>query len=843
MRSSIDSCNDALEYINNKIQERAFTQSGVADSEQLQGTITTLHQDENFKESSGVDISKVPSGESRNSQQGQHGLLDMSDYFSRPVSIYSASLSLSTDVSTKLSVWDLWSKTASVRSKMRNFAYLRGNLHVRISVSGTPFHYGRLLCSYQPYGAYNQCLSYYVATISSYPTDFRPLLLTYLSQSTGSSILNVNTNEPIEMICPFISTKPMHRLFNDASGAVAATASLTDFEDAGDLYIYTLNQIKCASSSPTNIYLQVYAWMEDVELGTNTATQMVITTEGGTADEREIGPVEQVCSTAAKVSDALSFIPDIAPFAQASSMIFSWIGKVASWFGWSKPVMISEPTRVRPEPFQNGALTIGYDTSHRIVLDPKQELHVDPRLCGTTRDELVISEISSRVSYINSFTWSPSSTALGAPLWVSSVTPNLGSFFYDSTNNHYFMQPSAMSFAAAPFLYWRGDIVFRFEIVASAFHRGKIGIYFEPNVAQEALLTVSTFLNKQYMKVVDIQQTNVFEVEVKWATYRAWLMNNGANGMHYMSDPANVYATAGFANGFIAAFPFTDLQSPDGSSISINVYAYCPNLQVNGATSSQMPSQRILTESGSADVVSNNVNCIPSVEISRVTLNESTATTRDICLDHFGEQPLSFRSLLKRYTGTQMITSTSGTGNTVTMVAQILPTNNLPNNATGASQNYDMDLFTYLRYAYLGVRGSIRMRLRLKTANVLSNLNWIKVGLMAPTGAFSNTSTTSSNVANLASLNGTTTFVPATNGGIEVEFPYYSSNLFQLNFSDVYDDAQTYADNMAQVWYRNMYCCFDNPSDSMAAVQFGIERASGEDFNLMRFCGAPPYNN
>ncbi len=844
LRSRIDSCNETLAFFNRQIAKGHIKlQSGIADSAQQQGLITTLKQDENFKETAGVDIKMVDQGDSKYSDQGQRGVLDMHDYLSRPVSIYSSALSLSTDISIRISPWDLFSKVPAVRAKFRNFAFIKGNLHIRISVSGTPFHYGRLLCSYQPLANYNKCITYYTSTLSSYPTDFRSMYLNYLSQARGSTVINCNANDPIEMICPFISAKPMFRLFNDASGSISDTASLTDFQDAGDLMIYSINQIKSVSASPSNVFMQVYAWMEDVEIGTNTASQMVITTESGTADEREVGPVEKFCTGAANLSGTISFIPEIAPYAKASSIVFTFLGKVASWLGWSKPVLIDKPVYVRPEPYINGALTIGYDTAHRIVLDPKQELHVDPRLCGTSKDELILSEIANRCTYINTFTWAHTSAALGAPIWISNVTPNMGTYFHDVTGSHYFMQPSAMAFACGPFTYWRGDIVYRFEIVASSFHRGKLGIYFEPNVAQEAVITTSTFLNKQSIKVVDIQQTQVFEVVVNWSSYRAWLLVNGTTALYYLSDPANVYSTAGYTNGFIAVFPFTDLQSPDNSDVSVNVYAYCPNLQLNGLTDLNLPSQRILTESGDADGYEDTCSCIQNVEMSRIVLNDSTASTFRICEDHFGEQPLSFRTLLKRYVGQQTLNNVSGTGATLTITTQILPVNNLTVNSTSTYQQFSMDLFSYLRYAYLGIRGSIRMRLSSRTTNSLTNLNWIKVGFAQPANAFSNTSTTSSSPINVATLNGSTTFVPTTNGGIEVEFPYYSNNLFQYCFSDTYDDANALADNMSQLWFRNMNCTFDNPGDSFAAVPFRIERAAGEDFNLMRFCGAPPYNN
>jgi len=330
---------------------------------------------------------------------------------------------------------------------------------------------------------------------------------------------------------------------------------------------------------------------------------------------------------------------------------------------------------------------------------------------------------------------------------------------------------------------------------------------------------------------VDIQETQVFEVEVKWASPRPWLLVGPATNLIITSDPALVNITTGFANGFIAAFPFTALQSPDDSDIKINVYAYCKNLQVNGYENANVPSSRdIFVESGS---------CNQNVEVTTVTLNDSSAMTTGICEDYFGEQPLSFRALLKRFVGNQEITSTANTTHLYErMKIQIFPVNQLPYGAVSATLSND--LFSYLRYAFLGIRGGVRMRFRANTTNTLSNLNWLKAGLVGHESAFANTAA-GSDTPNLAKMQGTVTYVPSTNGGVEVEFPFYSINLFQICFSDVYDDAQAYADNMEQRWFRNAEIVVDVPNKTLAASQFSIERAAAEDFSLLRFQGAPWY--
>merc|ERR1712137_1330932 len=121
-------------------------------------------------------------------------------------------------------------------------------------MSGNPFHYGRILASYQPYPDLNKNL------ISLTAQDE---IGNYYSQSPQSVVMDVKANEPVEMICPFISPKAVHRLFNSTTTAISAATPYADLESCGSLYIHILNLIDSVSTGTyVPVYLQVYAWME-----------------------------------------------------------------------------------------------------------------------------------------------------------------------------------------------------------------------------------------------------------------------------------------------------------------------------------------------------------------------------------------------------------------------------------------------------------------------------------------------------------------------------------------------------------------------------------------------------
>lgn len=794
---------------------------------------------ENFGDLPGASVDEKSAGTSDYTQEGQKNFLLLDDFLSRPVKIYDGQLATGTDLNLQLSIWDLFTLQPSVRSKLRNFAYLKGNMHVRIVVSGSPFHYGRLLVSYQPYASYNENITQHLTALPT--AGWRTLFLNYLSQAKGAVTINVNENRPVEVEAPFISPKPMFRLFNNSAAVISAVTSFEDLAEAGDLFIYSINQVGAVSSAPTPIYIQVYAWMDNAELGTNTATQLDIQTES-MRDERMTGPVEHLASSAQEISNALVSAPYVGIYAKASSVIFGALRMVASHFGWSKPTMINAPSRVKNEPFQNGANTIGYDTNQRLVLDPRQEVTVDPRVVGISEDDMAICSIASVPSYYNTFTWDDSDAIMQTPLHVAKVTPCLGSTTTALGVNY--VQPTALAFSAAPFQFWRGDITFRFEVVCSAFHRGKLAVIYEPNLAQQALIVTNFEYNKQYMRVIDIQETTTFEVTVEWAAPRPWLQVSTASAVGVNQG---VLSTTGVstANGFIAVVPFTKLQSPDGSSVKVNTYVYSKNIRYNVLSPTNMPSRHEVPAPGmmldiptEAENMYNNPMSGLSSDVLAFTLNPSTATTEHVSEICFGEQPVSFRALLKRYvTSKTAAYVAAGAANTyykLQYYTAIMPPNE---NAFGtlATRN---TLFSYLYYAYLAYRGGIKIRIHPTTTTDIKRLSQNRISLRPPSNTTESSVAYYTSVAS-ADLQGTASYVPHTNGGLEAEIPFYSPNLFHLSFTT--NPTPTTLSEFEGMYTRSFAYELEI-QDPIPAGEFVVDYAIADDFSFMRFTGAQFYS-
>lgn len=830
----IHSCDVTLNVISRDLSLFPLVQTeSAADALGSTGPAENMVKHANVLDVEGTDHNEESAGDSEYINVGQSEVLPLGEFLGRPVLTYSASLALSTPINISFNPWDLLMTTASIRAKLRNYAYMKADLKVRIAVSGTPFHYGRLLVSWQPFSGNNNNLIQHSANIVT-NANWRPLLLNYLSQAPGSFTIDVKENKPVELMIPFLSPKPVNRLYTNSASAIAG--SLTDFANMGSLYIYSINNIASVSTSPTAPFMQIYCWFENVKLGTNTGTNLVVATESD-RDEFERGPVETTASRLIPVSRALHNVPIIGPYAKASSFVLGALRDVAALFGWSRPSLVMNTTRMKNEPFSNSAITIGGDTTMKITLDPKQELTIDPRVLGSSEDEMSFHHIYTRPTYLATYDWQTSNTPLTSSLFTSNVHPQLVTNYSYTTN--YFMQPTALAFISQFFAYWRGDIVFRFEIVCSSFHRGKVAIYYDPNCAQVSLIQADQSINKQFMRVIDIQETQTFEVCINWASARAWLKTYTAAN----SRNAQVVSAAnsiGYANGFVILTPFTVLQSPDSSSVPINVYVYARKMAFNGFNDNNVGTSRVVPTQSMSETVSSPTSSSPSQPVTCFELNESTATMDGISEYHFGEMPISFRSLLRRYTSVAntQLTTVASTAGSITYTSSITPT--FSNTYAGSFWSFST-LYRILPLAFVGFRGGTKHRLRIVGSPDTNEMSTATVSLSPPsTSTASTTLAYNAGVYGPLTINGSVTFAVGCQPGVEVETPFYSPNLFHFSFGPaIYDSANDFMESLS---YYNFVANFTS-GGSFPAIRVIEDVSAADDFSFLRFQGAPYYTS
>jgi hypothetical protein len=239
---------------------------------------------------------------------------------------------------------------------------------------------------------------------------------------------------------------------------------------------------------------------------------------------------------------------------------------------------------------------------------------------------------------------------------------------------------------------------------------------------------------------------------------------------------------------------------------------------------------------------------------STFVLNDSSADSSAISLHHFGEVPTSFRTCLKRFVfdnSIQGYTASSAPYGVVQAQDVIFPQNWNPYGNTTVP--ITQTLFSYMRYAYIGVRGSIRKRIAV-IAGGTSTANATCIITLDPEANIDPSITCE--VVHLDSggsfwydvattLDGGQQVALSSNTGFEIEFPFYSRNLFHFSFTDNFIGSNPGSSQGMDPYWTRSYS-LTAPLSALNNgwnVGFNVDVAAGEDFCFIGFQGAPLFSS
>ena len=627
--------------------------------------------------SGNVDGDSVPYDEVRRVTQISD--THLGNFLERPVQIDHIVLAPGATLDRAYFPWDDFIRKPAILNKVRNFRLLQGKLKLKFVINGSPFHYGRIIASYTP--------------MAGFDSFTRPIRTGVMQDIIGLSQRPHVYLDPTDSMggmitCPFLWNKNSLSLIGN-----------DDLLDMGGLTLKTLNLIKHANGATDPITISIYAWMEDVEMSVptsfdpNTAVgpAMEAFSVRPHAEEYSTGPVSRPASVVANIASKLTSIPTIAPFARATELGASALASIASLFGFSRPIMIKTEI-VRPTA-KNSISTMNQDDdAHKLSLDVKQELSVDPRLFGMNdTDEMSISHIAGVESYLTSFEFKVSDTA-DALLWNSLVDPCIFDTFGAAPNTEVHMP--AMCFASLPFNKWRGTLKYRFQIVASKYHRGRIKVVWDPwSIYNDADVNLTT----AYNTIVDLRDTTDFTFEVGWGQsemFRGLSPLDNPPELTYGTTPIDYLPNLdAYGNGVLSVYVVTELAVPDttvNNDIQINVFVSASDDFELAEPSGERVANLRLTSPNyqptavmSDDVVfktmSDEKKHAMPFSVAPHAMAEDTGATQDsqenaseqnttvkvgpslsigdkTNLIHYGESIRSFRQLLKRYSLHEIVT-------------------------------------------------------------------------------------------------------------------------------------------------------------------------------------------
>jgi hypothetical protein len=762
----------------------------------------------------------------------------LAEFFSRPVKIATYDWDVGSGIHQALNPWSLYFQNGRVLNRLANYRLLRSKLHIKVTISGNAFHYGRLILSYNPFPNRDS-----LTTVRTYvDTD-----LVEASQRPHI-YLNPTCSQGGEMILPFFYYKNLIDI------------TLSNWSEMGALTLHELQSLKHANGASDTVTINIFAWAEEIKFAVPTQTEPstlanpqgleVVLPQG---DEYGVGPISRVAGVVAAAAGKLTTIPIIGPFARSTEIGASAMGALATLFGYSRPVNLKQDN-FRPNTTNSLATTNIDDQCTKLTVDVKQELTIDPTTAGLDPvDELGINYIASKESYFRSFPWAVGTVAENL-LYNIAVDPRV----HRRNVSEYHLP--ACAYASVPFKYWRGSMKFRFQVVCSQYHKGRIKVVYDP--AKIPTNTTAEY-NTAYTTVIDISETSDFTITVGWGqdtTYREMIplgivaetVFSSVNPLVYTSGASN------YGNGVLSVYVVNELTVPNttaNNDIEINVFVSGgDDLEFAVPTAEVLSKLRLTaptivvepqgceepdlhTHNISATLLSKfklvlasllfglklfelldpfedvepqgeeqDMESHPTQAMHIDMLASPSTLTDQTNLVHFGESIRSFRQLIKRYNLYERVSLNlnAGAGGyfLLKIVREILPLEGGYTGTTGdftytlADNDYHYAFLTLLKYITLGFggwRGGTRWMFETATiANVDGSSNLMTVGVYNGTDHNSETANLKNGVdrtppgealamsyeENIAGQDGIMLQSSKVNTNTSVEVPYYSRYRF-----------------------------------------------------------------
>lgn len=727
----------------------------------------------------------------------------LGEFLKRPVLISNLSWDTGSNFNFILDPWLDYFATPEISKKVEGYRFLRGNLNVRFVVTGNPFLFGRIIAAYEPLARRSVWKS-----SGAYGNELQRVYKTVLSQMPHV-YLDASTSQGGEMVLPFFS--PYNWL--DLS-------SFTSLLDMGTIRMTNLTPLQHANAPVGKCQVLIYAWMDDAELCVPTASApRTEIYQGNETDEFSSGVISKPASAVARAAGMLAKIPVFEPFALPTEMAATAVGAAASHFGFSRPPILDNIQPVREKFYGNLSNTNTHEMCERLSLDAKGQLTLDSRTVGLDgTDEMALSHILSRETLLNSVTWDESNV-VGDRIWSFRVGPTYHSLDTTSTPSRNGLPPCTA--VASMFRQWRGTMVYRFSVCASALHRGKIRVSYEPtpitNIGQS---------DEVYSRIVDLAETRDFEIPVHWHQPTPWQkvkmssLGDASDTHYYSGSPVATSQAVQHFNGLITLTVLTPLTSPDPSlSQPIHLLFYVkggPDLEfadpVGQDLQFSLMSSNIAEEPQGRtelDDAADNDDAPPEANNALPAIGDHPGTLTDPLAHVFhGESVTSLRAYLKRYRRQKAAFTDE--------VPQVPA--GLRSNVRGEVTAFYMGQKEFIMSWYVGWRGSTRFKVG--TVNGVRPIFTERVYRPQNTFDMNGHSGLS---ANLYSN--------------EVEVPFHSYKRFALTRTSPSWASDTNIDTLDP----NNSAILSGGSSSQGAEFYSVDlSATGEDFSLFFFLGIPP---
>lgn len=766
--------------------------------------------------------------------EAQRLIPDLKSFMSRPARIWSYIWDIGEANGTldTFYPWKLYFNLAAIKNKLESFPLLRCNLHLKFVINASPFYYGSIGAFYIPlYNDLGDKSGYY----SGYTTGER-----VLRSQRNKVWLDPQSVSTAEMVLPFLHYQNWEE-----------TYELDLFQNLGAIDLVQFVGLLSANGvAAGKVSINCYAWASELEVAGTTSRAIL----QGKTEYKTGGQVSSAASTVKSVASKLKNVPVLGPFASATETVSDVVGSVASFFGFSNVPVIDDVKPFKSVPFHTLASSEISEPINKLSLQPKQETAVGMYHGDAGADPLVISNFVQRESFLCGTLWSTTGIENDV-LFTAAVQPE--QFEYGGTMPAWF--PTPMAFMATLFQYWRGDIIFRFKIIKSKYHRGRLNITWDQAVAAANNMP-SVGDPSVFNVIVDLDEQDEVEVRVPYCQaapfLRTWELGTST---FWSNGPAPAFANTG--NGIIQVRVLNPLTAPVASS-SVNLLVFvrgAENLEFAGPKN--MPREKSLVK----------------LQGEVITINQSSGDDTNLYKEVFGEKIISLRELMHRQSRawTQIIPKNADWAGNQMIFS--MPIQRLPRVYGFAASGWEFAVsalappaevpFNFVRNhpvlwitsCFVGYKGSVNYNfnpLNIDGKNTheicsaaVARRSATTVASMAPRAYSTNATNSTSQLMRNLNTNANIDMQGAagmaltnqfTQAGLAANLPYYHEYKFLVANLDNIGDNETNDNSQYDTFEFSMKRGVPTASTTDADVLVDVLFGTGPDYEVIYFINCPP---
>lgn len=415
------------------------------------------------------------------------------DFLSKPQRLASGLFSTSDNSTLQLlQVPSIMLDNPIIAKKLANVAWSRADIEITLTVNATRFQQGRYILAFIPNGGVpssaHENVWYRMHNANKMTLTQCPHVEIDLSQQTTVSLK-----------IPFYSSSLFIR--NDSAKRIGIFN--------GNIVLVPYAPLKVGPASPNSASYTIWGSFTDIHLAG------VVAQSG--EREKEAENIQQ------KYVSGGTF-PSLA--ASKPSWWLDFVADGARSLGHSKPNISKPIQRMDRKPMvytntsdaANSAAPLGVSSDNCVVT---------PTGLGTVNeDEMSIDFIKTRFAYWKSFLWTPSDN-IGNQLYAITHNPME---FYENISGGYTFPP--ITLLTRSFKYWRGGMVFRFKLVKTEFHSGRLAFSYNPGDQRAGLPNLSLDNTLPlWREVIDIRETSEFAFCVPYIHPDAWRLTKNDTGV------------------------------------------------------------------------------------------------------------------------------------------------------------------------------------------------------------------------------------------------------------------------------------------------------------------------